>query len=234
MNLKVIFVVIISLLLSPVGSGQKTNNKITITGEVKDSLQIAVKGAVVYIDNKKTSSMTNRQGYYKIKVKPEARIILIFSPLKGASESIIDGKTTINFTLYKSTILHPSKLSNGDIVEPADIGHGTMTKKKQISGKASVNSHVFKSYSNMYELIQSELPGVQVRGTSVYVQGNSSFGGSSEAIFVVDGIVVDQINDVSPSDVKTIEVLKGPSTAAYGMRGANGVILIKTLRGIEK
>jgi TonB-dependent SusC/RagA subfamily outer membrane receptor len=68
----------------------------------------------------------------------------------------------------------------------------------------------------------------------VFVQGISTFGGSSDAIFVVDGIITDQVNDVAPSDVKSIELLKGPATAVYGMRGANGVILIKTLRGTDK
>lgn len=232
--MKVVLLLIITILLSSVASGQKTYRKITISGVVKDSLQRAVEGANIFIDNKKTSYVTNKQGYFKIKVKPEVMKILVISSLKGGSETIIDGRTIINFTLSGSVKLRPESINNNENDEIIDVGYGTMKKKDVISGKTSLVSPRFSSYSNIYDLIRNELSGVLVKGTSVYVQGSSSFVGSSEPLFVVDGIAVEQINDVSPNDVKSIQLLKGPSTSIYGMRGANGVIFIKTFRGTDK
>jgi TonB-dependent SusC/RagA subfamily outer membrane receptor len=75
-------------------------------------------------------------------------------------------------------------------------------------------------------MIRGEVPGVQVSGTSIRIQGASSLMLSTEPLFVVDGMVVNSIGDIQPFTVKSIEILKGSSAAIYGSRGANGVILI--------
>ena len=201
---------------------------------MKDSLQGPVKGADFYVDSIKTPYFTNKRGIYKIKVKSDAKKILVFSRLKGTSETNIDGRTTINFTLSGYPVLPPYLMKNVGTEETVEVGYGTMKKRDVISGKASSNSPRFSSYTNMYDMIRNEVPGVQVQGTSIFLQGQSTFGGSSEPLLVVDGVIVEQINDVAPSDVNSIQVLKGPSAAVYGMRGANGVIFIKTKRGSDK
>jgi TonB-dependent SusC/RagA subfamily outer membrane receptor len=70
-----------------------------------------------------------------------------------------------------------------------------------------------------------------VSGTSIKISGSSSLNASTEPLFVVDGIIVNSIEDISPQTVKSIEVLKGPDASVYGMRGANGVIVINRLTG---
>jgi TonB-dependent SusC/RagA subfamily outer membrane receptor len=235
MKIKSILIFTVLVLFSFIASGQKAEKKITIRGEVKDSLKAPVKDGIIFIDNVKTGSVTNNKGRFKIKISPSAAKILVFSPIKGISESMIEGKTTINLTLSGSGKLPSEILNKYRNDELIDVGYGTMKKQAVIAGSASRASNPkFSSYTNIFEMIRGEVPGVQVRGQSVFLQGNVSFGGSSEALFVVDGIAVSQINDVSPSDVKSIQTLKGPATAVYGMQGANGVIMIKTKRGTDK
>jgi TonB-dependent SusC/RagA subfamily outer membrane receptor len=65
-----------------------------------------------------------------------------------------------------------------------------------------------------------------VNGNSIQIQGSSSFNLSTEPLFVVDGIVVESVENISPTMVENITVLKGASASIYGSRGANGVILI--------
>ena len=78
-------------------------------------------------------------------------------------------------------------------------------------------------------MIRGEVPGVQVNGTSIIIQGASSLTLSTEPLFVVDGIVVNSIDYISPISVKSIEILKGSAASIYGSRGANGVILIRLI-----
>jgi TonB-dependent SusC/RagA subfamily outer membrane receptor len=80
-------------------------------------------------------------------------------------------------------------------------------------------------------MIKGEVPGVQVNGTSITIRGTGSIMSSTEPLFIVDGIAVNQISDISPVEVKSIEVLKGASASIYGSRGANGVILIRRHSG---
>lgn len=90
--------------------------------------------------------------------------------------------------------------------------------------------------NNMEELIVGKLPGVDVRRAggrlSVIIRGQSTFSGSNEALIVVDGFQSNgrQLMAMNPGDVERIEVLKGPAAATYGVRGANGVLLITTRR----
>ena len=234
MKIKVLSIITIVIFFSSVAHCQKPEKKIIIAGWVKDSLQNPVKGAVIYIDNKKTSGVTDNLGNFKVKVKPDAVKIKVLSPANVSGEAFIDGRTKIDFTLSVASKSKPGNIDNQEKEETVDVGYGTRKKKDLISGKASVSKPRFSSYTNIYDMIRNELSGVQVRGTTVIVQGITSFQGSSEALFVVDGIIVNQINDVAPSDVKSIELLKGPATVVYGMQGANGVILIKTIRGTDK
>lgn len=93
--------------------------------------------------------------------------------------------------------------------------------------------------SSIQELLQGRVAGVMVTqqgsGISVLIRGVNSFRGSTEPLYVMDGIPITPGSngyvDVNPYDVKSIEVLKGPDAAIYGVRGGNGVIIITTKRG---
>ena len=83
-------------------------------------------------------------------------------------------------------------------------------------------------YTNIFEMIKGEVPGVIVSGSSIKIRGGSSLTQNTEPLYVVNGVMVSQIGDILPDAVKSIEVLKGTAAAIYGSRAANGVILIKT------
>ena len=90
-----------------------------------------------------------------------------------------------------------------------------------------------RSYRSVLDMIQGRIPGVQVSGNNVLIRGPSTFIGSNEPLYLIDNIPVDvsAVQSMNPMDVERIEVLKGPSAAIYGSRGANGVIAIFTRRG---
>jgi len=117
-----------------------------------------------------------------------------------------------------------------------NIGYGSIDSKNLTTqvNKLDVSDNKYDSYPNIYEVLRGSVPGVQVTGKSIRIQGASSLMLSTEPLFVVNGMIVTSIDDIIPSQVKSIEVLKGASTAIYGSRGANGVIIIYMKDGSEK
>jgi len=85
----------------------------------------------------------------------------------------------------------------------------------------------------MYDLLISQFAGVQITNGEIIIRGNRSFQGSSAALIVVDGVISDTdiLRTISPIDVKSISVIKDGSSAIYGSRGANGVLIIETRKG---
>lgn len=84
------------------------------------------------------------------------------------------------------------------------------------------------AYRDIYEYLQGKVPGVQIVGTSIRIRGLSTPTGNPDALIILDGMEVTDVSDVSPSDIASVEVLKDSEATLYGMRGANGVVIIKT------
>lgn len=200
----------LSLAFAQTASAQKAGKRITITGTVTDQDKKPVEGAVIFIDKVKTGSVTDRNGSYSVKARQDASEILVFTLLYGSQEELINGRTAINFTLGKVSSGTPAREKN-----PA-------ASTKVLDGR----DPEFSSYQNIYDMIKGRFPGVEVSGKSIKVMGSSSLNVSTEPLFVVDGIVVNSIEDIVPQTVNTIEVLKGPDASVWGTRGANGVIVI--------
>ena len=118
--------------------------------------------------------------------------------------------------------------------EYVDVGYGKVRKSQNAAAVSKVNmadSMKDAIYTSIFEYIEGHVAGVDVNGTSITVRGENSFGSSSAPLMYVDGVETKDISDINPNDVDTIEVLKdGASTAAYGSRGSNGVILITLKR----
>lgn len=116
--------------------------------------------------------------------------------------------------------------NSGD--ELVDIGYGK-TRRDAVTGSVSkVKMENTRTYSNMYEFLQGKVPGVQVMGTTIRVRGTNSINSSSDPLILVDGLEMSDISNLNPNDVDSVEVIKDGSASIYGVRGANGVILIKT------
>jgi TonB-dependent SusC/RagA subfamily outer membrane receptor len=172
--------------------------------------------------------VTDGQGYYKIKMRPDAKEILVFTLFNGVSEEIINGRTTIDFILTGKS-QDAGKKTKAPDKEP--VNSEKETSQKRNMKVFDIQDATYSTYQTIYDMIRGRFPGVEVSGKSIKVMGSSSLNVSTEPVFVVDGVIVNSIEDVSPQTVKSIEVLKGPAASVYGTRGSNGVIVITTLTG---
>ena len=109
-----------------------------------------------------------------------------------------------------------------------DTGYGMVTESErtQAISHIEMDQNSVPSYSNIYAYIAAKCPGVQVTGNKVIIRGIGTILGSTDPLYVVDGMPFDDISWLNPNDVSSIDVLKEGSD--YGVRGANGVIVIKT------
>jgi TonB-dependent SusC/RagA subfamily outer membrane receptor len=232
MKWKIIFVMILSLVLIQASYAQKSNKKIKITGVVVDASSRPVVGAIIMVDEEKTDVVTNSSGEYTIKVLPTAKTITVLSLFDNIVKATdINGKTVVNIILDKAGTNKAAQLTKEN--ESVDIGYGTTGKKRSSNSgsRASLNNARSKPYTNIYDMIKSEVRGVQVIGTSIRLQqGTTSLTSPTEPLFVVDGTIVDQINGLIPSQVRSISLLKGSATSIYGSRGANGVLVFTTYK----
>lgn len=215
---------IIFLLIVQIAAGQKDDKKsdkpLTISGKVTGPENQPVSGAVFYVDNIKTSYITNENGSYKIKVSPSAYKLKVSSSRFGVLDTVLNGQTKIDF-IFRSNEDTPDASTGG-------------TNQGRESSKSKQKPKKMITYNNIYQMIQNEVSGVVVNGKSLVIQQPNSFYGSSDPLFVVDGVVVPSIDNINPVEVKSIEVLTGSAASLYGIRGANGVISITLINGTEK
>jgi TonB-dependent SusC/RagA subfamily outer membrane receptor len=127
------------------------------------------------------------------------------------------------------------KLKPGDKAREYAIGYGHVSDRDKLNALASLNSDDldFSQYSNIYDLIKGRFAGVQVVNGEIIIRGINSINSSSAALIIVDGVPVDgsALSSIPPVQVKSINVIKDGSSAIYGSRGANGVVLVETKRG---
>jgi len=112
-----------------------------------------------------------------------------------------------------------------------NLGYGiqvTDENKTQAVGHVDVENQN-DTYRDIFNYIQGKVPGVVVKGEKVYIRGINSINSGTDPLFIVDGTPFEDISWINPHDVKSIDVLKDSSaTSLYGVRGANGVIVITT------
>jgi len=206
----------------------------SISGVVKDPSGEAIIGASVIVKGTKVATITDLSGYYKLNV-PENGKVLVFSYIGMKTLDVVINGTQINAVLEDE-----SKLLD----EVVAIGYGT-AKRKDITGSvSSINAQAIAAVpvSSALEAMSGKLAGVQITTTEgspdaemkIRVRGGGSITGDNKPLFIVDGFPVQSINDIAPSDIETIDVLKdASSTAIYGSRGANGVVIVTTKSGKE-
>lgn len=235
MRIKALLLILLTFFITGVSSGQKNNKKIIVTGLVTDALQRPLTGALVLIDGKNTNIVTDNNGVYKLKVRPDADSLTIVTFTNGISTIAINGRSRIDFVLGVSGLSEQNIQNKKSNDKQVDIGYGNVSEKELLSQVSTIDGRNSKyaTFKNIYEILKGT-PGIIVKGNSVQIQGQTSFNSGTEPIFVVNGMVVESVDGISPSMVESISVLKGASASIYGSRGANGAILITLINGSEK
>lgn len=234
MRLILIFTISLLLGFSNYSYGQKKVKKITITGRVTDANNKPVVAAAIFIDKIKTGQSTDINGNYKVKVKSDATEILVFTLLSGTKEELIDNRTEINIQLKGDSSAGPDSPDKKGDESPKQVKkEADKNNDLRSPGTIDVKSSNVPVYQNIYDMIRGRVPGVEVSDRSIKIRGTNSLNISTEPLFVVDGVIVNSIDDIAPETVKSIEVLKGPDASIYGTRGSNGVIVITRRTGKE-
>ncbi len=216
------------------GLSSVAQNKVRVTGSVKDDKGTPAQNASVTVKNSTTGVSTDANGAFAIDV-PSERSTLVISYLGFATQEIVVGKqTNINVSLA---------LSTGTLSDVVVVGYGTQ-KKVTVTGAVAMvkGTELVKSPAvNLSNSIAGRLPGVIAMngsgepgydGSTIRIRGTNSLG-SNDALIVIDGIPnrTGGLDRLNPADIESMSVLKDASAAIYGARAANGVILITTKRG---
>lgn len=222
----------VSFLIAVFSFGALSAQVKSVTGIVKDPSGETIIGASVVVKGTTLGVMTDVNGTFKINVPDNGKVLVISYIGMEKQEVPIKG-SVINVTLQNT---------DKSLDEVVVIGYGT-AKRKDITGSvASVKSEVLASIpvSSVAEAISGKLAGVQVTTTEgspdadikIRVRGGGSITGDNSPLYIVDGFPVTSISDIPSNDIEDLTVLKdASSTAIYGSRGANGVILITTKSG---
>ncbi|GCC50071.1 SusC/RagA family protein [Chryseotalea sanaruensis] len=216
-----------------VGTLEVLSQSKPIKGVVKGDDGVALPGVtVVEKSTPSNGTVTDADGNFSISVREGATLVISFIGLK-TQEVAVGSQTSIEVTMETDI----TQLS-----EVVVIGYGTMKKSDLTGSVVSIGGDDLKKVpvASVAESLTGRLAGVQVTGTegspdaevNIRVRGGGSITQSNQPLYIVDGFPVNSINDITPSDIESINVLKdASSTAIYGSRGANGVIIITTKSG---
>jgi len=207
----------------------RSQNKM-VTGKVTSDAGEMLSGVTVSLKGTQKATATNSSGEYSISVPSTGKEVLIFSFVgKDSKEITVGDRTTINVSLTNST----STLN--DVVV---IGYGTVKRKDLTGAVASVSGKEIATapVANVAQAMQGKLPGVSIvsqdgrpgADVAIRVRGGGSISQSNQPLILIDG-VPGTLSDIPADQVQSIDVLKdASSTAIYGSRGANGVVLVTT------
>ena len=222
------------LLVAVISLGVSAQN-VTVKGTVKDKTGETVIGAsVVLKGNSSVGTITDIDGNFSLSVPTGSTLVISYVGMK-TQEVELNGKTNIEVTLEDDSQA---------LEEVVVIGYGSVKKKDLTGSVATVNSEVLAAVpvASATEALTGKMAGVQITTTEgspdaemkIRVRGGGSITGDNTPLFIVDGFPVESISDIPASDIEDMTVLKdASSTAIYGSRGANGVILVTTKSGKE-
>jgi TonB-dependent SusC/RagA subfamily outer membrane receptor len=224
MKFKILILLFVSVIITNTIEAQPIAKKIQVSGYITDVNNQPIKDAVLLVDDVKIDTYINSKGFYKIKIPSNSKVIMVFSLGSGLKEHQFQGESTVNFTFSANNNQQMKSTSDND--NQVDVGYGSSNKQDLTSSVGVVDIDKNNTYRNIYEMIAGKVPGVMVTGRSITIRGLSSVNAGTEPLYVVNGSVINSIDDIPPSDVDNISILKGSSAAMYGSRGSNGVILI--------
>ncbi|WP_455668126.1 SusC/RagA family TonB-linked outer membrane protein [Phocaeicola sp.] len=203
----------------------------TATGLVKDKTGEPMIGVNVLVKGTTNGTITDFDGKFSIPDVP-GNATLVVSYIGYLSKEVKAGKDLV-------IVLEEDNKTLDEVVV---IGYGTVKRRDLTGSVASVSGDKLAAnpVANVAQALQGQLPGVSVTsqdgrpgaGMSIRVRGGGSITQSNDPLFIVDGVQVDNIDDIPADNIESIDVLKdAASTAIYGARGANGVIMVTTKGG---
>ena len=213
---------------------QAQNTPVEVKGKVTSSDNKPLEGVNIAIKGTTKGTTTDKNGQYKITV-PNSKAALVFSFVGFLSrEELVNGRTSIDISLITEV---------KDVDEVVVIGYQTVKRKDLVGAVASIGAKDLKDIplNSAAESLAGKLAGVQVSvsegapgaDVDIFVRGRGSITQSGSPLYIVDGVQVENaLSVLSPQDIQSIDVLKdAASTAIYGARGSNGVVLITTKGG---
>ena len=200
-----------------------------IHGVVHTLDRIPLIGAEIKVKSTKQSVFTDSLGNFTAFCNSEDKLKVVAKGFYNQNVKITGSTKVVAVNL---------KLKPGEKQREYAIGYGYVSGEDLTNAVAGLNTDntTFSKYSDIYDLIRGQLAGVQINNGEIIIRGDRSFQGSSAALIVVDGVIWDSeaLRTLSPIQVKSIDAIKDGSAAVYGSRGANGVILIETIKGGEE
>lgn len=207
----------------------------TIKGVINDEQGETIIGASVIIKGEDTGTTSDMDGRFTLEA-PEGAILVISYIGYHTQEVKVRKRSLLRVVL---------KEDNQLLDEVVVVGYGTVKKSDLTGAVSGVSNRQYKNQpvQRVENILQGRTPGVEVTATSgmpgasmkVRVRGTTSINKSSDPLYVIDGIISSSgLDGINPSDIQSMEILKdASSTAIYGSRGSNGVILITTKQGSE-
>ncbi len=207
-----------------------------ITGTVTSATDgLPLPGVNIMVQNSTLGTITDFDGNFSISVPEDAQQVLVFSMMGMLTEEVpINGQTTINVSMLEDLI---------GLDEVIVVGYGTM-KKSDLTGSVgsiSTENLVKRGSPSVLESMQGAVAGVsitqsggrnQAAGYDFQIRGKSSINSDVTPLYVVDGVIVGDIDFLNPQDIERVDILKdASSTAIYGSRATAGVVMITTKSG---
>nr|WP_243396759.1 TonB-dependent receptor [Flavobacterium pectinovorum] len=214
-------------------SNQISAQNVTLEGTVKDASGMGLPGVNVLEKGTKNGTSTDFDGRYKLKLT-NAKAILNFSFIGFKTKEVpTEGKTKLDISLAEDS---------NNLNEVVVIGYGTSKKSDLTGAVATFSGNEMRKIPvpNVAEALTGRIAGVQVTSSEgspdsnvqIRIRGNGSLTQDASPLYIVDGFPVNNINDISSSDIDTMTILKdASSTAIYGSRGAYGVVIVTTKKG---
>lgn len=226
--------IILLLSITSLFAGLTSSAQTKISGQVYSTEgNQTLAGVTVLVKGSHTGTITDALGKFSIAAKRGDTLVLTFLGY-NKKEISADDKNVLHITL-SATI--------NDLNSVVVVGYGSQKKSDVTGAISSISTKALQEVpvTNITQMLQGRAAGMDVvaqgnkpgDGMSVRIRGRRSFNAGNDPLYVVDGIpITGGFNDINPSDIESIEVLKDASaTAIYGSRGANGVIIVSTKRG---
>lgn len=208
-----------------------------VSGKVIDEKGMPLAGANILVKERNVGTMTDFDGYFKLSITNEVKELQI-SMLGFKTQNVIIGDKLEFEIVLKEDV--------NQLSEIVLIGYGGAKKKEDLTGSVgTLSSKDFKDQpvTRVEHTLSGRTAGVQVKSNSgapggnlsIRIRGSNSIKGNNQPLVVIDGVIGANFQLVNPNDIESIQILKdASSTAIYGSRGANGVVIIATKSGKNK